>query len=291
MKVVDSGIHPNAISNWCFGMSNATSIDLTKLDTSRCTDFRSLFNGCSSIRELDLSNMDMSNMQDGRSMYMGCSALYKVTIGDTFRYDTTTSDSDAYYYLPIPNPDIIDGADGKWYKEDDGVAYAPQDVPKGGKGTYYASNLMIPNVSLHFVFEDLIDSYIGNIDVTEPEEPETNHDKPASLIKNRVELYILSNFHKYSCSYKIFSVNQNAKNLLLTDSFQASTASSLYGWRCIHGMSIQENISIGSKIYAEVTITDADQNQQMTFYTDNITVTNGMNSAVLKSIRYSKSTQ
>lgn len=49
------------------------------------------------------------------------------------------SDSTAYYYLPEPNPDVIDGADGKWYKEENGEGYVPEDVPKGGKGTYYAS--------------------------------------------------------------------------------------------------------------------------------------------------------
>ena len=80
VNVVDSGIHPKAVSNWCDMMSNAVQIDLTLLDTSRCTDFRSLFNNCSSIKELDLSNMDMSNMKDGRSIYFRCSSLQKIMI-------------------------------------------------------------------------------------------------------------------------------------------------------------------------------------------------------------------
>ena len=139
VNVVDSEIHPKAVSNWCYMMSNAVQIDLTLLDTSRCTDFRSLFNNCSSIKELDLSNMDMSNMKDGRSIYFRCSSLQKIMISDTFRYDMRESDSTAYYYLPEPNPDVIDGADGKWYKEENGEGYVPEDVPNGGKGTYYAS--------------------------------------------------------------------------------------------------------------------------------------------------------
>ena len=141
VKAVDSGIRPKALSNWCFGMSNATSIDLTLIDTSRCTDFRSLFIGCSSIETLDLSNMDMSKMSDSRNMYIGCSRLKKISVSDTFRY-ALTSDSGAYHYLPVPDSNVIDGADGKWYDEVTGEGYAPKDVPTGWKGTYFASKTL-----------------------------------------------------------------------------------------------------------------------------------------------------
>ena len=249
VKVIDEGIHPKAVSNWCFGMSNATSIDLTLLDTSRCTDFRSLFNGCSSIKELDLSNMDMSKMQDGRSMYMG-SALYKVTISDTFRYDTTTSDSDAYYYLPIPNPDIIDGADGKWYKEDDGVAYAPQDVPKGGKGTYLASNVNFPNMTLKlFGFE-------------------TNMNGGELTFKNIP-------FKNFDVSYRTYIKGDSLVTLQSAELTNLSNSSdiNLLNYGGTFG-AVAINSSVGKTLYGEAIIHDKETDSEIMISTKKVIINN-----------------
>ena len=252
VKAVDSGIRPKALSNWCYGMSNATSIDLTLIDTSRCTDFRSLFLDCSSIETLDLSNMDMSKMSDSRNMYIGCSRLKRISVSDTFRY-ALTDDAGAYHYLPVPNPNVIDGADGKWYDEMTGAEYAPKDVPTGGKGTYFASNKMLPNITLRLAGADGNVVY-GSIDVTNiPFEDYrieystcVDKDNTVSLLQNAEINNVNGDLSDYPLGrYSIDNV------------FQASALS--YFKNC--------------EIYGKVTICDNKTSRQITLYTKRVTIT------------------
>lgn len=252
VKAVDSGIRPKALSNWCYGMSNAASIDLTLIDTSRCTDFRSLFLDCSSIETLDLSNMDMSKMSDSRNMYIGCSSLKRISVSDTFRY-ALTDDVGAYHYLPVPDPNVIDGADGKWYDEATGAGYAPKDVPTGGKGTYFASNKMLPNITLRLAGADGNVVY-GLIDVTNiPFEDYrieystcVDKDNTVSLLQNAEINNINGDLSDYPLGrYSIDNV------------FQASALS--YFKNC--------------EIYGKVTICDNKTSRQITLYTKRVTIT------------------
>lgn len=252
VKAVDSGIRPKALSNWCYGMSNATSIDLTLIDTSRCMDFRSLFLDCSSIETLDLSNMDMSKMSDSRNMYIGCSRLKRISVSDTFRY-ALTDDVGAYHYLPVPNQNVIDGADGKWYDEMTGAEYAPKDVPTGGKGTYFASNKMLPNITLRLAGADGNVVY-GSIDVTNiPFEDYrieystcVDKDNTVSLLQNAEINNVNGDLSDYPLGrYSIDNV------------FQASALS--YFKNC--------------EIYGKVTICDNKTSRQITLYTKRVTIT------------------
>ena len=188
-------------------------------------------------------------MQDGRSMYMG-SALYKVTISDTFRYDTTTSDSDAYYYLPIPNPDIIDGADGKWYKEDDGVAYAPQDVPKGGKGTYLASNVNFPNMTLKlFGFE-------------------TNMNGGELTFKNIP-------FKNFDVSYRTYIKGDSLVTLQSAELTNLSNSSdiNLLNYGGTFG-AVAINSSVGKTLYGEAIIHDKETDSEIMISTKKVIINN-----------------
>ena len=252
VKAVDSGIRPKALSNWCFGMSNAASIDLTLIDTSRCTDFRSLFNGCASIETLDLSNMDMSKMLDSRNMYVGCYRLKRISVSETFRY-ATADDAGTYPYLPVPDPNDIDGADGKWYDEATGNGYAPKDVPTGGKGTYFASNKMLPNITLRLAGADGNVIY-GAIDITNI--PFDNYrieystcvdkDNTVSLLQNAQISSVNGDLSDYGLvKYSIDNV------------FQAAALN--YFKNC--------------KIYGKVIICDNKTNRQITLYTKKITIT------------------
>ena len=252
VKAVDSGIRPKALSNWCYGMSNAASIDLTLLDTSRCMDFRSLFNGCASIETLDLSNMDMSKMLDSRNMYVGCYRLKKISVSETFRY-ALTDDTSTYYYLPVPDSNVIDGADGKWYDEATGKGYAPKDVPTGGKGTYFASNKMLSNITLRLAGgEDNI--VYGEIDVTNIPFDDYRIEYSTCVDKDNA-VSLLQNA-------EINNVNGDLSNYSLAkyslDNIFSSAALS-YFKNC--------------KIYGKIIIYDSKTSRQITLYTKKITIT------------------
>lgn len=251
VKAVDSGIRPKALSNWCYGMSNATSIDLTLIDTSRCTDFHSLFINCSSIETLDLSNMDMSKMSDSMNMYLGCFRLKKISVSDTFRY--AKIDDINYPYLPVPDPNVIDGADGKWYDEATGEGYAPKDVPTGGKGTYFASNKMLPNITLRLAGADGNVIY-GAIDITNIP------------------------FDDYRIEYSTCVDKDNT-----VSSLQNAEISSVNGDLSDYNLAIYSRDNIFSaaaldyfkncNIYGKVIICDNKTNRQITLYTKKITIT------------------
>lgn len=251
VKAVDSGIRPKALSNWCYGMSNATSIDLTLIDTSRCTDFRSLFINCSSIETLDLSNMDMSKMSDSRNMYLGCSRLKKISVSDTFRYGTV-EDPKTYLYLPVPDPNIIDGADGKWYDEATGEGYAPKDVPTGGKGTYFASNKMLPNITLRLIGGEGNIVY-GLIDVTNIPFDDYKIEYSTCVDKdNTVSLLQNAEINNVNGDLSYNLANYSRDNVF-------AAAALAYFKNC--------------KIYGKVIIYDNKTNQQITLYTKKITIT------------------
>ena len=248
-------------------------------------------------------------MQDGRSMYVGCEKLNKITIGDTFRYDTTTRDSTAYYYLPTPDPKKY-GQDGNWYKDEDGTAYAPQDVPNGGKGTYLVNEYMIPYAYFKLCFKTISDD-------TDTENQNTNSDLGITayvMNKNISDPYPNSKYvynptdksrldirSPFNCigtgtiSCRIFYSKNDSNILLKSLSYQVDSScfsSNSYGMWDYSGNTfyLKNTVPIGSTLYAEVTINDTELNQEITFYTNNVIVTKGMTSTNLESIRYSKST-
>ena len=67
ISVADDGIRPWYVHAWFAQMESLTSCDIAKLDTSQCTVFYDMFNGCSSLESLDLTHMDTSS-----AIYMGC---------------------------------------------------------------------------------------------------------------------------------------------------------------------------------------------------------------------------
>ncbi len=88
--VVDSGIQPKSTAKW-FALANAselTTIDVTKLDTSKTTDMSSMFEGCGSLTTVgDLFNWSVSNVKNTSSMFKGCSSL--ASIGDISYWNTS----------------------------------------------------------------------------------------------------------------------------------------------------------------------------------------------------------
>ena len=57
------------------GLSNCTSMDLSRLDASHATSFSFMFQGCSSLTTVDVSGWDVSSAADFSSMFQFCSSL------------------------------------------------------------------------------------------------------------------------------------------------------------------------------------------------------------------------
>ena len=85
VTVADEGIAPVSTANWFYSFKNATSIDLSKLDTGKVTDMNSLFYGCESLTTLNLSSFDTGNVTDMRSLFQDCNAL---TVLDLSSFNT-----------------------------------------------------------------------------------------------------------------------------------------------------------------------------------------------------------
>lgn len=108
------------------------------------------FRNCSSLEQLDLSGWTTNRVieydeGDGKGdvtacsryeTFSGCSKLRVITFGAGFSFDSDIHNCNCY--LPVPSPDSIDGADGKWYAASDGKGYAPKGMPTGKADTYYA---------------------------------------------------------------------------------------------------------------------------------------------------------
>lgn len=108
------------------------------------------FRNCSSLEKLDLSGWTTKRVieydkDEERNtvtpcarydIFSGCLKLRVITFGAKFSFGSDIHNLN--HYLPVPSPDSIDGADGKWYAASDGKGYAPRDMPTGKADTYYA---------------------------------------------------------------------------------------------------------------------------------------------------------
>ncbi len=68
-------IVPKYTSCWFYECRNITSLDLSKLDTSKVTDMSGMFYNCIALTTLDLSNFDTSNVTDMNYIFYNCGAL------------------------------------------------------------------------------------------------------------------------------------------------------------------------------------------------------------------------
>lgn len=84
--VVDSGIRPGFTHAWFAQMESLASCDISALDTSRCTVFYDMFNGCTALEALDLTHMDTSSAVYMGYMLKNCPKLKSV---DVSSFDTS----------------------------------------------------------------------------------------------------------------------------------------------------------------------------------------------------------
>ena len=86
VSVADDGIRPWYVHAWFAQMESLTSCDIANLDTSQCTVFYDMFNGCSSLESLDLTHMDTSSAIYMGYMLKNCPKLKSV---DVSSFDTS----------------------------------------------------------------------------------------------------------------------------------------------------------------------------------------------------------
>ena len=146
MTVADEGIAPVSTSNWFYSFKNATSIDLSKLDTGKVTDMNSLFYGCESLTTLDLSSFDTGNVTDMRSLFQDCNAL---TVLDLSSFDTGNVTDMACIFTECVSLERISLGTGfkwvgwncypragNWESSSTGKVYSQREIPSGVADTY-----------------------------------------------------------------------------------------------------------------------------------------------------------
>ena len=82
VKVVDSGIAPTSIDYWFYRMENLSSVDVQKLDTSRCSDFFLTFGWCGRLTSIDLSSWSTQSLTKLNGTFLGCGRMESLCLGD-----------------------------------------------------------------------------------------------------------------------------------------------------------------------------------------------------------------
>ena len=85
VRFVDA-VRPTATNIWFAGMSNCTTMDLSKLDTSQVTIMDGMFWNCKSLTSLDVSSFDTSKVTGMQAMFAACSSLTSL---DVSSFDTS----------------------------------------------------------------------------------------------------------------------------------------------------------------------------------------------------------
>lgn len=149
-----SGLTSLDLSNWNVGnvtnmkntfaqCSSLTTIgDVSNWNVSKVTNMYGLFNACSSLLILNMSKWDMSKVTDNMFMFGDMYSLEKIVVGENFRFNVNGITTNGAGILPTPNPNYIEGADGRWY-DVNGNAIAPTAVPSKTFGVYYAASALV----------------------------------------------------------------------------------------------------------------------------------------------------
>ena len=70
----------NMFNNYNSAFANLTEIDISKLDTSRCTNMEFMFSECTSLKKVNLSGIDTGNVTDMGGMFSGCTGLESIDL-------------------------------------------------------------------------------------------------------------------------------------------------------------------------------------------------------------------
>ena len=126
----------NNVSAMFKGCSKIENIDFSSLSTKNVATYE-LFSGCSNLRVLNMANFtfvpaDFDYDDNYVDMFVGCNKLAQITIGPSNVNYLKTQ-------LPQPDPEYVDGADGKWY-DINRNSYTSSQLTAETITTYYAAS-------------------------------------------------------------------------------------------------------------------------------------------------------
>lgn len=79
-KIVDDGVAPKSVSVWFSNMTKLKSVDVARLDTSKCTQMVDTFFSTTQLQSLDLSSWDVSSTYNFSCMFQECHSLKNLDI-------------------------------------------------------------------------------------------------------------------------------------------------------------------------------------------------------------------
>ncbi|MEE0705927.1 MAG: BspA family leucine-rich repeat surface protein [Adlercreutzia sp.] len=152
--VVRDAIAPHDTSSWFQNYSNVTSMDLSKLDTSKVVDMSNMFEYCGALKEINVSHFKTQNTTNMSYMFEGCDGLTALDLSsfDMRMVKSATSMLPSYTELSVlkvgnlgvfsglfPEPDnrYLEGATGKWINSS-GAVFSVDSVPNQKADTYKA---------------------------------------------------------------------------------------------------------------------------------------------------------
>lgn len=148
INVVDEGA-PMPSGAVFYGLNQLTSADLTKFDSSKCTNITKLFMSCSKLEEVNISNLDTSSFSgattsNNGSFFSACSTLGKIHIGSAWSLKMGQSKTGGVGNLSNPSAGVYSGNNqsykgkyltGKW--TDGTASYSDiNSVPLNVDATY-----------------------------------------------------------------------------------------------------------------------------------------------------------
>ena len=80
VKILDDGIAPKSVSVWFSNMTKLKSVDVARLDTSKCTQMADTFFMATQLQSLDLSSWDVSGTYNFNCMFQECHSLKNLDI-------------------------------------------------------------------------------------------------------------------------------------------------------------------------------------------------------------------
>lgn len=99
-------IVPKYTSCWFYYCENITSLDLSKLDTSKVTDMSDMFYACRGLTNLNVSSFNTSNVTNMSGMFSTC---YGLTNLDLSNFDTNAVQNYSYMFLNDYNTQVYIG--------------------------------------------------------------------------------------------------------------------------------------------------------------------------------------
>lgn len=80
-------------------------LDLSELDTSKCTNMNNMFYACSNLEKLNVSNFNTSNVRDMDAMFCACRTLTEL---DVSNFDTSNVRTMRYMFAALSNLTELD---------------------------------------------------------------------------------------------------------------------------------------------------------------------------------------